>query len=220
MATLADKYRHRRRAYLVRIQVALVMALGFVLLAFQFQWHPAPPFSPPTSSDTFVPTIEAPVTIHSQPPTPPRPPAPIPIADDIDIDTPDLEYDASIQIEDALRASAPPIHTGTTEEEANAPVVFIAVEEMPQPIGGLQAIYKYVTYPEMARRAGIDGQVILRFVVDEQGHVVDPTILKSAHPLLDEAALKALQHVRFTPGRQRNKPVRVQFDLPVSFNLR
>lgn len=97
---------------------------------------------------------------------------------------------------------------------------FVAVEEEPQLIGGLAQLQSQVDYPETARRAGIEGQVVIQFIVNEQGNVEEPRIVRSVHPLLDEAAVDGIrEHARFRPGRQRGEPVRVQFSLPIIFRL-
>ena len=96
---------------------------------------------------------------------------------------------------------------------------FIVVEQMPEPIGGMKAIYDKVVYPDIARKAGIEGRVVVQFVVDETGKVVDPQILRGIGGGCDEAALAALKDVEFTPGYQRGVPVRVQFQLPIVFRL-
>ncbi|MDZ7771519.1 MAG: TonB family protein [Balneolaceae bacterium] len=97
---------------------------------------------------------------------------------------------------------------------------FVAVEEEPQLIGGLAELQSSVDYPETARRASIEGQVVIQFIVNRQGRVEEPRVVRSVHPLLDEAAVEGIQeHARFRPGRQRGEAVRVQFSLPIIFRL-
>ena len=98
--------------------------------------------------------------------------------------------------------------------------MFDVVETQPELIGGLPALQARVEYPEFARRARIEGQVVVQFVVDERGNVVDPVVLRSPNDLLSEAALKAVRESRFTPGQQRGRPVKVRFAVPVTFRLR
>jgi TonB family protein len=99
------------------------------------------------------------------------------------------------------------------------PEVFIVVEKMPEPIGGMKAIYDRVTYPEAARTAGVEGRVVVQFVVDKEGNVVDPQIIRGIGGGCDEAALEAVKGVKFTPGTQRGQNVAVQFQLPIVFRL-
>jgi len=97
--------------------------------------------------------------------------------------------------------------------------VFVVVEEQPELIGGLRSIQSRIEYPELARRAGIEGRVIVQFIVDEQGNVVDPHILRGIGGGCDEAALEAVKQAKFEPGKQRGKAVRVQYALPITFEL-
>jgi periplasmic protein TonB len=104
-------------------------------------------------------------------------------------------------------------------EETEEPVFFVAVEEMPQPIGGLQGIQKLIKYPEIAKRVGVEGKVFVRAFVDENGNVVNAEIVKGIGGGCDEAALEALLKTKFIPGKQRGKPIKVQVTLPVLFKL-
>lgn len=97
--------------------------------------------------------------------------------------------------------------------------VFLVVEKMPEPIGGMQAIYENIRYPELARRAGIEGRVVVQFIVDEEGNVVNPTVIRGIGGGCDEAAIAAVRDVKFIPGMQRGRNVKVQFQLPIVFRL-
>ena len=132
---------------------------------------------------------------------PPNPPTPPPAREVL---TPDL---------------APPPPPLVPEEDEDAGYVLVA-EIQPELIGGLAALQGRVEYPEFARRAGIEGQVVVQFVVDERGNVVDPVVLRSPNELLSEAALEAVRESQFTPGQQRGRPVKVRFAVPVTFRLR
>ena len=99
-----------------------------------------------------------------------------------------------------------------------APEVFDVADVQPELIGGASSITP--EYPEFARRAGIEGRVIVQFVVDERGNAVDPVVVRSPNDLLSEAALTEVRTLKFTPGQQRGRPVKVRFSLPVTFRLR
>ena len=96
---------------------------------------------------------------------------------------------------------------------------FVVVEEMPELIGGLASIQQNIQYPEMARRAGIEGRVYVQFIVNEQGDVENPRVIRGIGGGADEEALKAVRQAKFKPGIQRGQPVRVQYSLPVVFRL-
>lgn len=121
----------------------------------------------------------------------------------------------AIAVIESLSPPPPPV-LGESESSD----VFVVVEEMPQMIGGQLALFNALRYPEAARRAGIEGRVILQFIVDEEGNVINPTVVRSAGAGgLDEAALEAISQMQFTPGIQRGRPVKVQMTQPVVFRL-
>ncbi|MBK8944951.1 MAG: TonB family protein [Ignavibacteriae bacterium] len=96
---------------------------------------------------------------------------------------------------------------------------FQAVEEMPSPIGGIQAIQQKIFYPELARKAGIEGRVYLKAFIDENGNVASAEIIKGLDGGLSEAAMEAVKATKFEPGRQRGVPVKVQVSIPILFKL-
>lgn len=97
--------------------------------------------------------------------------------------------------------------------------VFFVVEEMPEPVGGMKAIYENLIYPEEARRAGIEGRVIVQFVVDEEGNILDPVVVQGIGGGCDEAVVDAITSVEWKPGTQRGRNVKVQYMLPITFRL-
>lgn len=99
------------------------------------------------------------------------------------------------------------------------PAFFVAVEEPPQPIGGLAAIQNKIVYPNAAKRLGIEGKVIIQAIVDENGNVAKAKVIKGIGSGCDEAALDAVKSSKFTPGKQRGKNVRVQITIPIVFKL-
>lgn len=93
---------------------------------------------------------------------------------------------------------------------------FYKVEIKPEPV-----FIPPLDYPALARKANIEGNVLVRMLVDIDGTVAEAQILKSSgNQLLDEAALKSSRQWRFTPGRQRDKLVRVWVHTPFIFNLK
>lgn len=99
------------------------------------------------------------------------------------------------------------------------PEIFEVVEVKPELLGGLEGLQRRVVYPEMARRAGIEGKVFVQFVVDEKGEVSEAYAVRCPNELLCDAAVKAVRESRFRPGTQRGVPVNVRFTLPVDFKL-
>ncbi len=97
---------------------------------------------------------------------------------------------------------------------------FVAVESMPQIIGGVAALAKNIKYPEQAKVQGIEGRVFVKAYVDEKGNVKKAEIIKGIGYGCDEAALQAVRKLHFVPGTQRGKPVKVQVAIPVTFKLK
>ena len=170
--------------------------------------------------------------IQPPPPPPPAPPPPQEVPDDVEIEEEVIE-EIDLDLTDAVppppAPPAPPPPTPDApapppppppEPEPQEPEIFEVAEVQPTLIGGLEDLQGRVEYPQFARQAGIEGQVVIQFVVDERGNVVDPVVLRSPNDLLSEAALKAVRESRFTPGQQRGRPVKVRFAVPVTFRLR
>ena len=98
--------------------------------------------------------------------------------------------------------------------------VYEVAEVQPEMVGGIEGLMRRVEYPEAARREGVEGQVIVQFVVDERGKVIDPVVMNRADDRLADAALAAVRASVFKPGSVRGRPVRVRFAVPVTFRLR
>lgn len=90
---------------------------------------------------------------------------------------------------------------------------------MPAPIGGLAAIYKEISYPEIAKRAGIEGKVYLIAFINKNGNVDDVKVIKKLGGGCDEAAIAAVKKSKFEPGTSEGKPVNVKLSLQIQFKL-
>jgi len=149
------------------------------------------------------------------PPPPPRPPVPVEVPNDEIIEDVDIDISADLDLGGALSAPPPPPPAEDDEEED----FFVVVEEMPELIGGLGELQSKINYPEMARRAGIEGRVYIQFIVNEQGQVENPRVIRGIGGGADEEALRVVSQAEFKPGMQRGRPVRVQYSLPIFFRL-
>ena len=110
------------------------------------------------------------------------------------------------------------------EPEPEEEEVYMVVEEAPEYPGGYQALLdllrKNVKYPAICRDNGIQGRVVVSFVVDKDGSVVEPEVVSSVHPALDAEALRVISLMpKWKPGSQRGETVRVKFSVPVTFSL-
>lgn len=114
-----------------------------------------------------------------------------------------------------------PLRASTNHEG----VIFIVVEQMPEFPGGTKALKEFlnenVQYPAVARQSGIQGRVVCSFVVETDGSITAVKVVRSSGASsLDKEALRVLMSMpRWKPGKQRGKPVRVQYTVPVTFSL-
>lgn len=102
--------------------------------------------------------------------------------------------------------------------------VFMVVEDMPEFPGGTEALLEYLRanfkYPERCKQEKIQGRVLVTFVVNTDGSVCDPEVVKSVDPELDAEALRVISAMpAWKPGKQKGKEVRVKYTVPVNFRL-
>lgn len=207
-----------KRKYKRVFELSLIIALALLIIAFKY----FPEFEEETieleGPQELVQVEDVEATKQQEaPPPPPKPPIPIEapsdeVLEDIEIAETELDVEAEV-------SAPPPPPEEEEEEEEEEPVFFVAVEQQPQPVGGLEAIQKRIVYPEIAKRAGVQGRVFVKAFVDENGDVVKVELLKGIGAGCDEAAMKAVQETKFVPGKQRGKPVKVQVSIPVVFRL-
>jgi TonB family protein len=112
----------------------------------------------------------------------------------------------------------------TAEEENMAEEIFTVVEESPQYPGGEEAWQKYLaenfSYPQAAREASIQGTVYVSFVIEKDGSITEPVVLRGIGAGCDEEALRVIKQMpRWIPGKQRGKAVRVRHNIPFKFTL-
>ena len=110
------------------------------------------------------------------------------------------------------------------EEEEEEAEIFTVVENDPEFPGGMEALYKYlrenIKYPQLARDNNITGKVYVTFVVERDGSIANPRVLKDIGGGCGAEAIRVVKSMpKWNPGKQRGKAVRVQFNLPVNFNL-
>ena len=116
------------------------------------------------------------------------------------------------------------IENVVVEEPEKEEEIFQVVEAMPEFPGGMAELMKYlqksIKYPSISQENGVQGRVIVQFVVNKDGSIVDPVVIRSVDPYLDKEALRVVKAMpKWKPGEQRGKTVRVKFTLPVQFRL-
>ena len=109
-----------------------------------------------------------------------------------------------------------------TEPDENA--IFQVVETQPEFPGGMAELMKYLqknlSYPKVCKEQGLQGRVIVQFVVNTDSTISDVNVIKPVNPYLDQEAVRVVKAMpKWNPGKQRGEPVRVRFTLPVTFRL-
>ena len=113
---------------------------------------------------------------------------------------------------------------GGGEEASDEVPVFRVVEEMPEFPGGMGECLKFlgknIKYPVEAQKAGVQGKVIVQFVVEKDGIIANPKVVRSIDPDLDGEAIRVISIMpKWNPGMQKGQPVRVKYTVPVTFRL-
>ncbi len=213
-----------RQYYRLFILLGLAMALALLMVLFRIPWRPATEVALAVTEQEVVQLEEIVQTRQElPPPPPPRPIVPIAVPDEAILEEEPVSFDVSLDINEAITELPPPPPPPEPEQEEQVEEeqeIFVVVEEMPEIIGGVARLYELLEYPELARKAGMEGLVVVQFVVEPDGSVSNIQVIRSAGRLLDEAAVQAVKQLRFKPGRQRGRPVRVRFSLPIRFKLR
>ena len=94
------------------------------------------------------------------------------------------------------------------------------LDRPPYPVGGMRGLMAGLTYPSKARKAAIEGQVVVRAVVSAEGVVESTSVVQSVHPLLDAEAVAAVRRARFDPAERDGRPVSAAVCAPFRFALR
>lgn len=208
------------------MQVGLVIVLGLVFIAFEW-----------TTTDVDVSQFEIqdeldaeeeiiPITRQEEVKPPPPPPPPK-VTDVLNIVEDDVELDEELDIEDTEMNQDDEVDftdiAVEDEEEEDAPVFYI-VEDMPEFPGGETALHTYIAksikYPVIAQENGMQGRVYISFVIGANGTVEDIKVARGVDPALDKEAIRVISKMpKWKPGKQRGKPVKVSFTVPINFVL-
>lgn len=211
--------RAMRRAYVLRMQVAMIVALMVAIGATAVNIDGGSTLELAMVEQETVDLQEIAQTVHEVlPPPPPKPAVPIAVPDDQVLEEDALDLDATLDLDAPMLAAAPPPPVEEVVEESE-PEVFVVVEERPEMIGGVAELSRAVKYPTIARQAGIEGMVVVKVVVTPEGTAESPEILKSPSEVLNSAAIEAVLKQRFKPGKQRGRAVACYMAIPVRFRL-
>lgn len=219
-ASLEDK----KLTYLL---MGLVFVLSLCFVALEWTEKEVTKYEVVDEEWAFEEELDIQQTSQDVTPPPPPPPA-VQEVQSLNVVENDVETEhIDIKTEDDKEEEvviAPPVEA-PQEEEEDEQVIFMRVENMPEFPGGTQALFKYlsenVKYPVIAQENGIQGRVICQFTVNKDGSIVDVEVVRSGGDAsLDKEAVRVIKSMpKWTPGKQRGKPVRVKYTLPVNFKL-
>lgn len=201
--------------YRKALQLSMVLAL--VLLIGMFQASKRYEIRTQT-----VESIDFKMQVDEIPPTEQmdRPPAPSRPAVPIESESEDIPEDETISTTEMDFSELPPPPPPPEQVDESAQI-FVAWDEPPEPIGGFAAIQANLKYPEIARKAGVEGKVIVIAWISDKGEVIKAWAETSlGNNGCDEAAIAAVKSVRWKPAKQRDKPVTVRISIPVIFKLK
>lgn len=207
------------------VQIGLIVALAAMLVAFEWKTYDIKQVDLGGRQAEKVEEDLVEITNQNKPPPPPAPP---PTTTLINIVQNDVEVEDDLNIDaEATELTEIPEYTpiaSTEEEEVAEAEIFTVVEESPSFPGGDEARIRFLTenikYPQIARESSIQGTVYVTFVVEKNGNVTDVRILRGIGGGCDEEAVRVIKAMpKWNPGKQRGKPVRVQFNMPIKFTL-
>lgn len=214
---------NRRGTWLL---MGFVATLAFMFVTFEWTQHDVNVASGSLTRDPIFEENLIPITFREEKLQPPPPPlAEVPEVLTIvknDEKVADVTVKSSEDIGDRVeigRIEPKTFDVLPAEEE-----IFVVAENMPSFPGGdaalLQYLGKNIKYPTISAETGTQGRVIVQFVVDKDGTITNPVVVKSVDAYLDKEALRVINAMpKWTPGKQRNQPVRVKYTLPVMFRL-
>ena len=207
------------------LEIGLVVALAAVLLSFELigsrekteSWDPG--ITAIIDDEVMIQTEQ----IKETPPPPPQQNTTVMevVKDNIKVE--DFNVDAEADEETVVEEVEYQIED-TKEEEVVEQEIFKVVEQLPEYPGGDEALMKYLSdnlvYPPRAREAGIEGRVMVGFVLEPEGRISNVKVVRSKAAALDEEAIRVVKAMpKWKPGKQRGKAVRVQYQIPITFTL-
>lgn len=206
--------------------VGYVIVLALVFVAFEWTKRDIKIDTSQALTDVVFEEEIIPITEQKQEVAPPPPEAPaaseiLKIVDD-KADVKETVFASTEETGAKVEVKYVPVQE--VEEEPEEQTIFQVVETMPEFPGGQSALMQFlgknIKYPTIAQENGTQGRVIVQFVVNRDGSIVDPVVARGVDPYLDKEALRVVSTMpKWTPGKQRGKTVRVKYTLPVTFRL-
>ncbi len=194
------------------IELSFISTLMFLILTFQVAKQINLQTKAVAKVDVKIEVADIPPTEQfKKPPPPPRPSVPIPTEEE------SVPEDLTIASTNIDLSDIPPPPSPPEDEET----IFVAYDEAPQIIGGFAALQKYLKYPVVAQKAGVEGVVFVKVLVGIDGRTEKTAIIKAkpAGMGFEKSAMSAIQKVKWVPAKQRDRKIRVWVSIPVQFKL-
>ena len=198
-------------------QIGLAVTLLLVLVAFEWKSYERTDYSLGQLAMDDLEDEMIPITRQEEKPPPPPPPPP----EIIEIVEDEVEIENELEVEDTDTDEDDFVEQ---EEEDDSDEVFMVVEQMPDFPGGdlglMKFIQKTVKYPPIAKENDITGKVYVTYVVNKKGKVTSVKVVRGVDKYLDAEAVRVVKLLPYTTaGKQRGKPVNVQYTIPINFTL-
>lgn len=198
-------------------QIGLVVTLLLVLVAFEWKSYEKTDYSLGQLQMDDLEDEMIPITRQEEKPPPPPPPPP----EIIEIVEDEVEIENEVEVEDTDTDEDDFVEQ---EEEDDSDEVFMVVEQMPVFPGGdlglMKFIQKTVKYPPIAKENDITGKVYVSYVVNKKGKVTSVKVVRGVDKYLDSEAIRVVKLLPYSSaGKQRGKPVNVQYTIPINFTL-
>ena len=205
------------------LNIGMIISLSLCLIAFEWKTYEDLSFVH-TSKPSDPEQIEMMPIIEEKLPEPPKVVEPEIREVKTEIEETLLTIETETTFDAVIAPPTPPAPTAPVVEVEESDEPFIFVENQPAPVGGYEAFYKYIgkntKYPDQARRIGVEGKVFVQFVVDKDGSITDVQVIKGIGSGCDEEAIRVVKSApKWTPGKQRGRPVKVRISVPITFKL-
>ncbi|HOR40261.1 MAG TPA: energy transducer TonB [Paludibacteraceae bacterium] len=209
------------------ILIGLVLALGIMFIAFEWSKNEIKVYEDAIQGEFVEDEEMIEVTFRDETPPPPAPPIQETVLSDIidirenkeDIQTKDFNSEDDKNKKVVIQA---PIAAPVEDPEESR--IHVVVERMPEFPGGEAAMNQFINrtirYPVIAQENGIQGRVVVQFVVNTDGKIVDVEVVRGVEESLDKEAVRVVKAMPpWNPGRQGGKNVRVKYTLPIRFRI-
>jgi protein TonB len=225
METKKSKKADLENKRILFLQIGFILSLGAALLAFEWPSSDVSKNDMLTTVDPSMALELPPITRSDEPKKVELPkPKPLELIEIVDNNSDAEELDPFSSEGDPDLAITPVNYDVESEDGDSEPIPFVFLEDKPEFPGGMDEMFKFIArnvkYPSVCQELGIEGVVYVSFVIDKTGKVTNVQLMRGVDKNLDAEALRVVALMPdWKPGKQRNVPVRVAFNMPVRFKL-